>query len=116
MSTVSHRPGAASFDYGWRYVQKKRPKGRVDYDMIPLTLEDVLHPQLGDHHVLTRSHILDCKYLQDVFAAWLAEDPTAVVLADTGIYWDIPHQGHTSASAPNGFPVYPRGHYSCRAA
>src|SRR5262249_25165727 len=64
--------------------------------MVPLTLEDILHPQLGDHHVLTRSHILDCKYLQDVLAAWLAEDLAAVVLADTGIYWDIPKLRHHS--------------------
>ena len=89
-------PGAASFDYGWRYVEKKRRNGRVDIDMVPLTLEEVLHPQLGDHHVLTRSHILDCKYLQDVLAAWLADDLTAVVLADTGVYWDIPKLRHHS--------------------
>ena len=114
MTTVSNRPvppaepdrktkrktraesGAASFDYGWRYVEKKRADGRVDSEMVPLTLEDVLHPRLGDHHVLTRSHILDCKYLHDVLEAWLAEDPTAVVLADTGVYWDIPELKHHS--------------------
>jgi Uma2 family endonuclease len=90
------KSGEASFDYGWRYVEKKRRNGRVDIDMVPLTLEDVLHPQLGDHHVLTRSHILDCKYLHDVLEAWLADDLAAVVLADTGIYWGIPKLKHHS--------------------
>ncbi|HZW33764.1 MAG TPA: Uma2 family endonuclease [Isosphaeraceae bacterium] len=87
---------AASFDYGWRYVEKKGANGRVDTDMVPLTLEDILHPRLGDHHVLTRSHILDCTYLHDVLAARLAEELTAVVLADTGVYWDIPKLKHHS--------------------
>ncbi len=82
--------GKASFDYGWRYVQKKRANGRVDWVMVPLTLEDVLHPQLEDHMALTRSHILDCKYLHNVLEARLADDPHAVVLADVLVDWDIP--------------------------
>ncbi len=80
----------ASFDYGWRYVQKKRANGRVDWVMVPLTLEDVLHPQLEDHMSLTRSHILDCKYLHNVLEARVADDPHAVVLADVLVDWDIP--------------------------
>ncbi|MGP0068706.1 MAG: Uma2 family endonuclease [Isosphaeraceae bacterium] len=82
--------GKASFDYGWRYVQKKRANGRVDWVMVPLTLEDVLHPQLEDHMSLTRSHILDCKYLHNVLEARVADDPHAVVLADVLVSWDIP--------------------------
>src|SRR5262249_19661099 len=35
-------------------------------------------------------------YLHDVLAAWLAEDLTAVVLADTGVYWDVPKLRHHS--------------------
>jgi colicin import membrane protein len=99
MSTVSDRhikkptrakSGKASFDYGWRYVQKKRANGRVDWVMAPLTLEDVLHPQLEDHMALSRAHILDCKYLHNVLEFRVADNPRAVVLADVGIDWDIP--------------------------
>jgi Uma2 family endonuclease len=88
--------GAASFDYGWRYVEKKLPDGSVQFDMVPLTLEDVLHPQYGDVHVLSKPHNIDCEYLHSVSAARLAEDPGAVVLADTGVYWEDPKLKHHS--------------------
>jgi colicin import membrane protein len=88
--------GKASFEYGWRYVQKKRANGRVDWVMVPLTLEDVLHPQLEDHMSLSRSHILDCKYLHNVLEARVADDRHAVVLADVIVDWDIPKLKHHS--------------------
>jgi Uma2 family endonuclease len=84
------KPGKASFEYGWRYVQKKRANGRVEWVMAPLTLEDVLHPQLEDHMALSRPHILDCRYLHNVLESRVADNPHAVVLADTGIFWDVP--------------------------
>ena len=57
MSTVSDRTGTDppgppggpySFRYGWRYVRIVRPDGTEDHDQVPLTLEDVLHPEVGD--------------------------------------------------------------------
>jgi colicin import membrane protein len=56
MSTISRRPPSKSqpppgpdpFRYGWRYVRVTRPDGTVVLDRVPLTLEDVLHPEVGD--------------------------------------------------------------------
>jgi Uma2 family endonuclease len=95
-SKTQGESGRASFDYGWRYVEKKGPDGRIDFAMVPLTLEDVLHPQYGDVHVLSKPHNIDCEYLHSVSAARLADDPGAVVLADTGVYWDDPKLKHHS--------------------
>jgi len=64
--------------------------------MVPLTLEDVLHPQFGDVHVLSSAHSLDCKYMYDVLGAWLAEDRSAAVLSDVGVFWDDPELKHHS--------------------
>jgi Uma2 family endonuclease len=36
------------FRYGWRFVRKIGPDGREDLEQVPLTLEDVLHPQEDD--------------------------------------------------------------------
>ncbi len=93
---VKALPGAASFDYGWRDVEKTLANGRVEWERVPLTLEDVLHPQYGDVHVLSKPHNVDCKYLADVLEARLSENPRAVVLSDTGIYWDDPKLRHHS--------------------
>ncbi|MGO9470604.1 MAG: Uma2 family endonuclease [Isosphaeraceae bacterium] len=95
-NNVKALPGAASFDYGWRDVEKTLADGRVEWERVPLTLEDVLHPQYGDAHVLSKPHNVDCKYLADVLEARLSENPRAVVLSDTGIYWDDPKLRHHS--------------------
>jgi Uma2 family endonuclease len=89
-------PSAASFRYGYRLVRKKLPSGGMGFDRVPLTLEEVLHPQFGDVHVLSSAHSLDCKYLHDVLGAWLAKDPSAVVLSDVGVFWDDADLKHHS--------------------
>ncbi len=90
-------PGVADpFRYGWRDVCVTTADGLEEWDRIPLTLEDVLHPQLGDHHVLSDPHNIDCTYLQVVLKARLAGDASAVVLADCGVYWDEPALRHHS--------------------
>jgi hypothetical protein len=84
------KPGAASFKYGWRYVKVKRPDGSVDFDRVPLTLEDVLHPRFGDVHVLIDAHGDDCTYLRDVLRYRYRDDGSAAVFYDVGIFWDAP--------------------------
>ena len=66
--------GAASFRYGYREVRKKLPTGRIAWERVPLTLEDVLHPQFGDVHVLSDPHTDDCTYLRDVLKDRYAHD------------------------------------------
>jgi hypothetical protein len=99
MSTVSDRttvkpPGPADgpdpFRYGWRYVPITRPDGTEDLDRVPLTLEDVLHPEAGDIILQSDPHDWDRAYLKEVFDARLMDDATAVVLSDCQVDFNIP--------------------------
>src|SRR5262249_31709431 len=99
MSTVSKPPAPKSlrvppepepYRYGWRYVRITRPDGTEACDQIPLTLEDVLHPEEGDFIVQTDAHDSDRAYLKHVFKARLEDDRTAVVLSDCRVDWNIP--------------------------
>jgi Uma2 family endonuclease len=85
-STPPPRPGA-SFDIGWRDVLVHHPDGATTRQQIPLTLEDALHPQEGDHFVLNTLHNRDWRYLQDVFENRLKDDPSALVLGDCKLLW-----------------------------
>ncbi|MGO9470711.1 MAG: Uma2 family endonuclease [Isosphaeraceae bacterium] len=97
MSTVSTSkppippaPKPDPYRYGWRYVRIEEADGSVSFDQVPLTLEDVLFPEVGDFIVQTDAHIDDWTYLRVVFKAWLAGDPTAVVVTDCRVDWNIP--------------------------
>ncbi len=97
MSTVStsppRQPTAPAPDpyiYGWRDVPVTGPDGRVSYDQVPLTLEDVLFPETGDFIVQTDHHDNDSSYLKSVFKARLAGDPEAAVVSDCRVDWNIP--------------------------
>jgi len=68
----------------------RRPDGTVDFDQVPLTPDDVLHPQVDDFIVQTNAHDDDRIYLKTVFKARLKPVPGAVVLADCGVDWNIP--------------------------
>jgi Uma2 family endonuclease len=46
--------------------------------------------------VLTDAHYLDCSYMHDVLSTRVADDPSAVVVSDLGIFWDIPKLKHHS--------------------
>ena len=78
------------FRYGWRYKKIAKPDGTVDYDQVPLTLEDLLFPEEGDFVVQTESHKRDWVYLDLVFDSQLADDPSAVVLADCRVDFNVP--------------------------
>jgi colicin import membrane protein len=72
MSTVStlQAPGQSApddsdpFRYGWRYVLVQHEDGSESLDQVPLTLEDALHPEDGDHIVHTQPHDIDLTYLK----------------------------------------------------
>src|SRR5262245_24883190 len=89
-TAVATPPGDDSYRFGWRYVRRETPDGAVEYDLVPLTLEDVLHPQEGDQVTHSKADQRICKYLVDVFESRLSADPTAAVLDDVRIAWDIP--------------------------
>jgi Uma2 family endonuclease len=78
------------FPYGWRVVERQTPAGFWEPVYLPLTLEDVLHPEEEDQVTHADSHQRRLLYLYDAFEAQLAGDPTAVVLNDVRIAWDLP--------------------------
>lgn len=102
MSTLtapkSVRPGTPDdpFYYGWRDVPSETPDGKTIMTRVPLTLEDCLHPQMGDVILESSLHSWILTYLSTVFRSRLAADPNALVLRDTGVYWDDPEIDHHS--------------------
>ena len=77
------------FRYGWRYVTRQLADGNLRMERVPLTLEDVLHPQEGDSIVQSDTHLRWCAYLYHAFRILLARVAGAVVLSDCRILWDV---------------------------
>src|SRR5262249_20429615 len=86
----------ASFEYGYRWVHRQGRNGRAAWERIPSTLQDGLHPQQGDVHLLSDPHADDCTYSRYVLKDRYAGDDTVAVLTDCGIDWDIPGLKHHS--------------------
>lgn len=82
-------PTEEPFPYGWRYVQHDADDGSFSYVQVPLTLDDVLHPEEGDQVTQSTDHQRRCRYLCNVFTARLATDPAAVALHEVRISWDV---------------------------
>jgi Uma2 family endonuclease len=78
------------YPYGWRDLEERLPNGEYRWTRIPLTLEDVLHPQEEDVLLPTEEHERFRNYLYSVMLALVSNDPTAVVLSDTNIAGDVP--------------------------
>lgn len=78
------------FRLGWRIRPRITPEGKIEYERIPLTSYDILHPQEDDFRVHNNEHRLFCRYLDNVISAQVAHIPGAVVLHDTRVAWDIP--------------------------
>jgi colicin import membrane protein len=78
------------FRYGWRFVLRPTPDNPHHLEQVPLTLEDVLHPEVGDFIVHNDRHETDRIYLTEVLRARLESSGVAIVLTDVRIAWDIP--------------------------
>ncbi len=93
ITTPRSRPPAPEdenpFRYGWRYVRKTQANGKEALEQVPLTLEDVLHPQEEDCIPENPYHEWDRRYLHDVFEARLLDNPTAVTFSDCLIAWGV---------------------------
>jgi len=83
-------PERERFRYGWRLVERTGPDGKIEYDEVPLSLEDVLHPEYGDVLPHDTARGRDLVYLSGVLQRQTAGDPTALVLFDVLVFWDIP--------------------------
>jgi Uma2 family endonuclease len=95
--TTAHRPPASDtppetdpFRYGWRLVPRPTPDNPHNLEQVPLTLEDVLHPETGDFIVHSDRHETDRMYLTAVLRARLEPAGVAIVLSDVRIAWDLP--------------------------
>ena len=93
-TTPASAPGAPPADdpfrYGWRFVPRPTPDNPHHLEQVPLTLEDVLHPEVGDFIVHSDRHETDRMYLTAVLRARLEESGAAIVLSDVRIAWDVP--------------------------
>jgi len=78
------------YPYGWREAMRILPDGTEVLERTPLTLEDILHPQVGDYRMHDEEHERFCNYLYNVLAARLAAQPDAVVLHDLRVAWAHP--------------------------
>lgn len=62
-------PPADPFRYGWRCVPRPTPDDPHHFEQVPLTLEDVLHPEVGNFIVHSDRHETDQMYLTAVLRA-----------------------------------------------
>jgi colicin import membrane protein len=92
MSTVptSQLPEPDPFRYGWRYLRVRGPGGKESLEQVPLTLEDVLHPETGDFIVQSDPHDDDVSYLKYVFKWRLVGNPRTAVVSDCRVDWNLP--------------------------
>jgi Uma2 family endonuclease len=86
-------PQTDPFFYGWRYVTRQTPQGEVVIEQVPLTEEDILHPQEGDFIVHNAAHDRDVRYLQAVIEDRIADQPEKLLLCDHRVLWDAPELG-----------------------
>jgi colicin import membrane protein len=86
--TKSQAPAVEDpFFYGWRYVEEKQPGGDVMVKQVPLTEEDVLHPQEYDFIMQTGLHNRIAAYLRIALKAKHAHRKEVVVIGDTRVEW-----------------------------
>jgi colicin import membrane protein len=77
------------FRFGWRYVPQVDGDGRKRWVQVPLTLDDVLHPQEGDRIPENSQQELDRSYLSMLLRGRVADKPDMLVLSDCLIDWGV---------------------------
>ncbi len=102
------------FYYGYRYVARTT-NGMVAWEQVPLSPEDVLHPQLEDHVSQSKNHVLICHYLTMILRAVLSHIPGIEVLSDVPINWGVPgvkdHSPDVSVLADVLYPPFKGVYY-----
>lgn len=93
MSTIraASRKAPDPFRLGWRYVNETTAQGEEVSRQVPLTEEDVLHPQEGDHIVNTPVHGIIAAYLNVAIKSRFLHRSDVVVLGDTRVDWGSPY-------------------------
>ena len=75
------------YRYEWRERPRTLPNGQQIYERIPLTLEDIIHPQVGDFRMQSAQHEEICTYLRGLLRERFANDPTTIVFGDVLVDW-----------------------------
>src|SRR4051794_1528033 len=78
-------PANDPFFFGWRPVVRG-----PSYELVPLTLDDVLHPQLEDRVTVSEVHRQLCIYLTYSMESLVKSIPHTMVVGDLLIGWDDP--------------------------
>jgi len=102
--TVEKAEVRDEFYYGHRLVTIRDESGRETFVYRPLTLEDFLDPQEGDHFVQGTLHHEDVAKAVSIFRYLYRDDPTVAVFSDLKMVWDIeglPQPAPDVAVVPN---------------
>ncbi len=86
-------PEAAELDpfrYGWRPQYVRLPNGELDEQRIPLTLEDLLDPQLGDVVTQSQPHFDLMIALAELLQRHYESRDDVYVAGDMKMLWGIP--------------------------
>ena len=95
--------------YGWREVARYAPDGTyLGFDRMPLTLEQVLHPEENDIIVASTVHHADLTYLAEACRSQVADQDDALVTSDVPHDWDVPGLGHHRPDVTVAFEVRDR--------
>ena len=79
------------FRLGYRNVPVRTlADGEVEYDQIPLTLEDLLFPEESDHAMHTQPHVEDCIRLYCSLTYLANDDPRRRVVGDCRVDFAVP--------------------------
>jgi Uma2 family endonuclease len=93
-------PPEGNAPFGYRPVQRTLPNGSTTIEYVPLTVEDVLHPEPDDVFPVRPLHAIDTRYLVNVFrvraAAELSSEPIVYVSDDHLVDWGVHDQRSTS--------------------
>lgn len=83
-------PDNDPYRYGWREVLQVTENGEEELVYIPLTLEDILHPEEDDRRMHAKDHERTCFYLYGAIDMNFSDDPHITVLPDVRIDWNVP--------------------------
>jgi Uma2 family endonuclease len=84
------------YPFGWRYVRHEDADGKEQWDRVALTLDDVLHPQLGDVMPEREFHAREKAHLAGACQSRLDRLRQGHVMADHLIDWGVAGLGNHS--------------------
>lgn len=89
---MSDTPECTESDWVWRYGLRERKigaPGQTEYDPVPLTKEDFLHPRVGDRFTNSPWHGDTALYLHDALASLDGFEEGADVVGKVGLDFGI---------------------------